>query len=384
MIRNVLRTLGSRRLALVAAVGFPLLITASAYAQDAPRPTTAASPPTAIPELGPPPGGAVPPPVSAGEATTEAVVVTGSYIPTAEEVTASPLDTLTTADISRSGSPDVLLTLQKRNPDFVGGGNIGSTNAGTAQGTTLGGAIIQLRGLPTLVLYEGRRLTESAAIASGGAQCVDVNLFPASLISRIEILKDGASALYGSEAVGGVVNIFTRDDYRGMEIGARYGFSVESGVAERSAYVIAGTGNDTTSVSVGLQYYEIDALFQRERGYSSPPRSLFAGTTTTFAGVARDAVVLTPNGAAANRDYILLGVDPRNPLQAPTFNSPFAAGVAPGSIAPPPQDPDGPVITLPNGTQVGLTPAPASPGQVAQLADARHRCARRCEEVQAS
>jgi iron complex outermembrane receptor protein len=357
-------------LALVAAVGFPLLITASAYAQDAPRPTTAASPPTAIPELGPPPTGPVPPPVSAGEATTEAVVVTGSYIPTAEEVTASPLDTLTTAEIARAGTPDVLQTLQKRNPDFVGAGNIGATNAGTAQGGTLGGAIIQLRGLPTLVLYEGRRLTESAAIASGGAQFVDVNLFPASLISRIEILKDGASALYGSEAVGGVVNIFTRDDYQGMEIGARYGFSVESGVAERSAYVIAGTGNETTHVTVGLQYYEIDALFQRERGYSSPPRSLFAGTTTTFAGVGRDAVVLAPNGNPANRDYLLVGIDPQDPFGTAGFNSPFNAGVTPGSIAPPPQDPDGPTITVGGVIVAGALPAPPSPGQFAQLADA--------------
>jgi iron complex outermembrane receptor protein len=289
----------------------------------------------------------VAPPVSSGEATTEAVVVTGSYIPTAEEVTASPLDTLTTAEIARSGTPDVLNTLQKRNPDFVGAGNIGSTNAGTGQGTTLGGAIIQLRGLPTLVLYEGRRLTESAAIASGGAQFVDVNLFPASLISRIEILKDGASALYGSEAVGGVVNIFTRDDYRGMEIGARYGFSVESGVAERSAYVIAGTGNETTSITVGLQYYEIDGLFQRERGYSSPPRSLFAGTTTTFAGVGRDRVGA---GTAGNRDFLLIGVDPTNPFGTAGINSPNDV-VAPGSVPVP-------------------VPGPNNPGQYAQLADA--------------
>jgi iron complex outermembrane receptor protein len=290
----------------------------------------------------------VPPPVSAGEATTEAVVVTGSYIPTAEEVTASPLDTLTTAEIARSGTPDVLNTLQKRNPDFVGAGNIGSTNAGTAQGGTLGGAIIQLRGLPTLVLYEGRRLTESAAIASGGAQFVDVNLFPASLISRIEILKDGASALYGSEAVGGVVNIFTRDDYRGMEIGARYGFSVESGVAERSAYVIAGTGNETTSVTVGLQYYEIDGLFQRERGYSSPPRSLNAGTTTTFAGVGRDRVGA---GTAGNRDYLLIGVDPTQPFGTAGINSPFDVGVLPGSVPVP-------------------VPGAGNPGQYAQLPQA--------------
>jgi iron complex outermembrane receptor protein len=186
----------------------------------------------------------------------------------------------------------LLATLQKRNPNITGAGNLGRSSV-ASNTSTLGGSSVALRGLPTLVLYNGRRLVESPVEAGGGPHFGDLSLFPTALVSRIELLKEGASALYGSDAVGGVVNIFTRDDYQGMEIGARYGFSVESAVAERSAYVIVGTGNETTHVTVGLQYYEIDALFQRERGYSSPPRSLFAGTTTTFAGVGRDALVVT-------------------------------------------------------------------------------------------
>ncbi|HEX8280162.1 MAG TPA: TonB-dependent receptor plug domain-containing protein, partial [Chthoniobacterales bacterium] len=284
-----------------------------------------------MPELGPPPAPA-PAPAAPGEASTERVVVTGSYIPTAEEVTASPLDTLTSQEVARAGTSDVLQVLQKRNPDFVGAGNIGGTNANTSSGATLGGSVVQIRGLPSLVLFKGRRIADSAAIAVGGAQFADVSLFPAALLSRIEVLKDGASALYGSEAVGGVINIFTKDDFQGVELGLRYGFSVESGVAERRAYGIAGVGNETTQVSAGYQYFEQDGLFQRERAYSRIP----GPPTTTYAGVGRD------QGGGASQFYLL----------DPALNSPFdAPGVVSGAIPPPP-------------------PAGANPGQYAQLPQA--------------
>jgi hypothetical protein len=226
MITNALKMLGSLRATLVAAAGVPFLIAASAFAQN---------------DLNSAP--------AAGEATGERIVVTGSYIPTAETVTASPVDTLSQQDVKISGAEDVLTVLQRRNPDFVGAGNIGQTNANIASGGTLGGSVIAIRGFPSLVLFEGRRIADSAAIAVGGVQFSDVNLFPTTLISRIEVLKDGASALYGSEAVGGVVNIFLKDNYQGAELGFRYGTTVEGAVAERRGYLVAGVGNDTTQIT---------------------------------------------------------------------------------------------------------------------------------------
>ncbi len=290
MIKNVLKTLTSVRTAFVVATGIPLFAAMSVSAQD-PNPA--------------PQGG--------GEASAAAVVVTGSNIPTAEEVTPSNVDTLTSADVARSGAGgDVLQVLQKRDPDFTGGGNLGGTNANISSGSTLGGSIISIRGLPTLVLLDGRRIADSAAIATGGAHFTDVSLFPTALLSRIEVLKDGASALYGSEAVGGVVNIFLKTDFTGLEIGFRYGFSVEPGVAERRAYAIAGVGNETTHVTAAFQYYEIDPLYQHERVYSQKP----GGVTTTYAGVGRDRL-----------SRFLLN---------PGLNSPFDAGVVSGSVPVPP------------------------------------------------
>src|SRR3954451_17773146 len=289
-----MKTLGILRAALVAAAGLPFLLTTSAFAQGT-------------------------------EATTERVTVTGSYIPTAEEVTASPLDTITSQDVNRSGAQDVLTTLQTRNPDFVGAGNLGNTNANIAAGATLGGSVIQIRGLPTLVLFENRRIADSAAIAVGGFQFTDVNLFPTALISRIEVLKDGASALYGSDAIGGVVNIFLKDDFRGAELGFRYGTAVEEAVAERRGYAMAGVGNDTTQIMVGMQYYEIDPLFERQREFSK----LDGGVTTTFGGVGRD------NRNGGTTFYLLNGTDPQN-YSAIGVNSPFNVGVVPGSVPLPP------------------------------------------------
>lgn len=327
MIKKVTNSLGSVRAALVVAVTIPFLAGASVYAQ-APAQSPASGPPPTVNNVVAGSEGA-----AAGAQTAERIIVTGSNIPTAEEVTASPLDTVTSADIDASGATtaDVLTILQKRNPDFTGGANLGSTNANIAATATEGGSGIQIRGFPTLVLFEGRRIVDAAALAQGGFQFADVSLFPTSLISRIEVLKDGASALYGSEAVGGVVNIFLKKDFEGLEVGARYGFTVESGVAERKGYAIAGVGNDTTHVTFGFQYYEIDPLFNRERAYSQP----FFGTTT-FPGSGRDDL------GGHSTFYIL----------KPGLNSPFdAPGVTPGSIPPPP-------ATGPN------------PGQYAQLPQA--------------
>jgi iron complex outermembrane recepter protein len=235
MIQEAVRSQVVRRFVRAAGLAMSLFLSFTARAQN----PAAATTPAAAPEA-------------------ERVVVTGSNIPTAEEVTAAPVDTLNTQEINRTGSQEVLNALQKRNPDFTGGGNLGTTNANIASGATLGGSIISIRGFPTLVLYEGRRVADSAAISVGGFAFTDVALFPAALISRIEVLKDGASALYGSEAVGGVVNIFTKDDFQGAEVGFRYGTALGEAVAERRGYAIAGLENDTTQITVGMQYYEID------------------------------------------------------------------------------------------------------------------------------
>lgn len=196
----------------------------------------------------------------------ERVIVTGSLIPSAEEVTATPVDTFGQREIARSGSVQVLEILQRREADITGAGNLGSTNANIFAGATQGGSVVSIRGLSTLVLYEGRRIADSAAISTGGFQFADVSLFPSSLVSRIEVLKDGASALYGSDAVGGVINIFLKHDYKGVEIGYRYGFTPTSGTQNTLVWVIAGTGNREDQHHGWLPILSIERLIPARAG----------------------------------------------------------------------------------------------------------------------
>ena len=129
--------------------------------------------------------------------TLKPIVVTGSYIPTAETVGPAPVQTITAVEIEKVGAQDVLELVKKVSTVFGGNVNVGQTvnNGG------FGEANVAIRNLPTLVMLNSRRLGKSAF--SNGA-LVDVNTIPLAMIDRIEILKDGASALYGSSALGGV------------------------------------------------------------------------------------------------------------------------------------------------------------------------------------
>ena len=241
MTRNVQTTLGIR-VALVAAVAFPLIIAMSARAQDA----TAPAPPTTGSNIAPNTAPA------ATEATAERVIVTGSNIPTAEEVGPNPVDTYRRDDITRLGvrTPTDLI---QRIPAATGS-NLGEnvTNGGSGGATQ-----VNLRGIDpkeTLVLQDGRRLAD----VGFAANFVDFNVFPLGLIDHIDILKDGASPVYGTDAVAGVVNVFLIHRFRGLEVYASYGntnlgFANDKG--EETGYLLAGTGDDKTNIVVYAGIY---------------------------------------------------------------------------------------------------------------------------------
>src|SRR5439155_25125785 len=154
-----------------------------------------------------------PTPQTAGQANaiTEEVIVTGSNIPTAEEVGPQPVDTYRKVDIERLGVRSATDFIQKLP---VATGPSINENVNTLGG---GQTEIDLRGLSskeTLVLQDGRRLAPDGFagyyndLNAFFAGRVDLNLFPLGLIDHIDILKDGASAIYGSDAVGGVFNVW--------------------------------------------------------------------------------------------------------------------------------------------------------------------------------
>src|SRR5436190_1589104 len=159
----------------------------------------------------------------AGVAEAERVIVTGSNIPTAEEVGPNPVDTYRPTDIEKLGvrnSTDLLTNLPLEMGSTI---NQNMNNGGD------GSVIPNLRGLlpkETLVLIDGKRVAITGlggALGIGLGFGVDINLIPFPMIDHIDILKDGASAVYGTDAVAGVVNIFLVHKFRGLEIGGSYG-----------------------------------------------------------------------------------------------------------------------------------------------------------------
>jgi hypothetical protein len=154
----------------------------------------------------------------------EKYVVTGSYLTQAANSIAIPVITIDTKSIENSGSvTNVLEILRKTTPQFSGNGNLGSSNANVGSGSTNGGSQILLRNAATLVLLNGRRSAVNPVSSTGGYSFVDVNMIPVAAIQRIEVLADGASAIYGTDAVSGVVNIILKTNYEGFEMGGRYG-----------------------------------------------------------------------------------------------------------------------------------------------------------------
>jgi len=208
------------------------------------------------------------------DAEAERVIITGSNIPTAQEVGPNPVDTYRPEDLEKLGvrnATDLLTKLPQE---------MGSTINQNANGKD-GSVIPNLRGLlpkETLVLIDGKRaaITGSgggvAAGASPGVSGVDINLIPFPMIDHIDILKDGASAIYGSDAVAGVFNIFLKHKFRGLEIGGSIGntnLGSSNDARELETWMIAGTGDDKTDIVIIADAYDRAAIYSRDRNITS-------------------------------------------------------------------------------------------------------------------
>jgi iron complex outermembrane receptor protein len=199
----------------------------------------------------------------------EKYVVTGSNIPMAAEAVNIPVATIDASVMKDSGvAADTLDLLRKVAPNITG---VGEENAQVETGSNFGGASVSVKGLPTLVLIDGRRVVDSPAGSVDGSQFVDLNMIPPAAIERIEVLQDGASAIYGSDAIGGVINIILKKNYNGWETGAHYGFSTDTGrYEERSGYLTGGVSNDSTSITMTLDYAQHNSLYLSSRPYTNP------------------------------------------------------------------------------------------------------------------
>ena len=194
------------------------------------------------------------PPALAQVQTGERVEITGSNIRRVQSETASPVQTLTREDIDRSGKTSVGELLQTLAID-----NQGSVPTTFQTGFSSSGAGISLRGLgagATLVLINGRRVAPFALADDGRKSYTDLNVIPLEAVERVEILKDGGSAIYGSDAIAGVVNVILRRDYTGSQFRASVGQSLEYGDGrDTKAAFTTGFGNlDTDKFNFLLDF----------------------------------------------------------------------------------------------------------------------------------
>ena len=205
-------------------------------------------------------------------AAKERIEVTGSNIKRVEGETALPVTVITREEIDRSGATSAveLLQLVAANNSF---GN--ATYTSTIGATTFSANTASLRGLTggrTLVLVNGKRMNGFAGELNG-VQGVNLSVIPFAAIDRVEILKDGASAVYGSDAIAGVINFIVRSDYRGAEGTVFYGAPTRSGGGEQERYSAAlGFGDLATqrfNAFFSLSYDKQKHLDQVDRNFAN-------------------------------------------------------------------------------------------------------------------
>jgi len=202
------------------------------------------------------------------EKQVERIEITGSHIKRTDLEGPSPVATLTAEDIKKSGVTD-LISLFTKLP--ISGQGTFSTQANSSDDTANGGSSVSLRGLgadSTLILINGRRVSVSPFAKGIDTSFVDINNIPLSAIKRVDILKDGASATYGSDAIAGVINIILRDDVEGAEVSAKFGTTADGGGDEQSVNLVFGNQTDNSSHTFILEYFNREEVLYADRDYS--------------------------------------------------------------------------------------------------------------------
>ncbi len=200
--------------------------------------------------------------------SVERIAVTGSLIKRIDMEGPSPLTSIDAAQIENTGVTD-LIGLFAKLP--ISGQGTFSTQGNSSDDTANGGSSVSLRGLgadSTLILINGRRVSVSPFAKGIDTAFVDINNIPISAIKRVDILKDGASATYGSDAIAGVINIVLKDDFEGAEVSARVGTTADGGGQEQNFSLVFGSNSDKVKHTFILDYFDREEVLYSDRSYS--------------------------------------------------------------------------------------------------------------------
>lgn len=212
----------------------------------------------------------------------ERIEVTGSRIKQIDMETSSPITVITAADIQLSGEATVADVLNNASVNSFGSWR-GMSGYGSGASAT---SSVQMRGLEsyyTLVLLDGRRMPGTS---SSGGISADTSRIPMAIVERIEILRDGASAVYGSDAVAGVINIITKKDFDGVSLSYETEMPKGEGGDSTRFSVTSGYSSNRGNALFTFEHYKADAVMDRDiwkvndatyadySGYSSVPNAL--------------------------------------------------------------------------------------------------------------
>ena len=211
--------------------------------------------------------------------SVERIQVTGSHIRRTDAEGALPVTVLDRTAIENAGFENLQQILERL--PATGTGNF-STRGNSQDSTANGAAAVSLRGFgadATLVLVNGRRVANNAFAEGVTNNFVDINSIPVSAIERVDILKDGASAIYGSDAIAGVVNIILRRDFNGTEVNLTQGATTGPGYDESNFSAVWGTGDDKSNTTIIFDYFRNTQLDNSELGrFGTADQSPYGGT----------------------------------------------------------------------------------------------------------
>ncbi len=224
-------------------------------------------------------------PLALAQQVMERVEVTGSLIKRSQAESALPVTTISVDELRKAGvtTAEQAMTFIAENQSALGSSqSIGESNGGAAN--------VDLRGLGaerTLVLLNGQRIVTNPYTADA----VDLNTIPTVAIERIEVLRDGASAIYGTDAIAGVVNIITRKEYQGISVSGQGTWPKENGGEQYSANILGGYGSlakQGWNIFGGFTYTQTEELKSTDRWYTgtglNPDKGQFKTSGTTFPG----------------------------------------------------------------------------------------------------
>jgi iron complex outermembrane recepter protein len=230
------------------------------------------------------------------------VVITGSRIKKVDISNLSPILSVSRDDMDKLGYATV-----KEVVDGLSQNTGGTMDNSSTFGFATGASSVNLRGLGfghTLVLIDGRRLPIYPIGIGGTSNFVDLSSIPVAFVERIDVLTDGASAVYGSDAVSGVINVITRQEIEGISLNYRFGEASDGGYQSHRFNLITGARSGDSQIDLILDYWQQEAIWATQRDYANSDvansRGSYSAGGSSFYGLESETIYQDPNCGTEN------------------------------------------------------------------------------------